>query len=60
VILGVFRKVAVGARIGNLLDDPRALDGLEIFDLSLKRSIALRGHRHLVHLSRSSFGNPLN
>ena len=37
------------ARIGDCLDDARALDGLEMLDLSLERCIAFRGHRHLVH-----------
>ncbi len=58
MIFGILRQIAVGARFGDLLDDARALDGLEILDLSLKRSIALRGHRHLVHISRSSLGPP--
>jgi hypothetical protein len=58
VVFGVLGEITVGTGIGDLLDDARALDGLEIFDLSLKRGIAFRGHRHLFHLSQSSLGSP--
>jgi hypothetical protein len=48
----------MGARIGDRLDDARALYGLEMLDLGLERSIALRGHGHFIHRQFSSFGPP--
>ena len=58
VIFRVLGEIAMGPGVGDLLDDPRALDGLEMLDLGLECCIALRGHRHLVHLRQSSLGYP--
>src|SRR5271170_3719619 len=43
----------MGARVGNLLDDAGPLHLLTMLELGLKRSIALRCHRNLVHRSPS-------
>src|SRR5262249_33102861 len=51
VILGVLRQVAVGARVGNLLDDAGPLDLLAVLELPLQRLVAGLGHRNLVHRS---------
>src|SRR5579859_1036017 len=54
MIFGVLRKIAVGARVGDLLNDARPLDLLALPQLGLQRGIARRGHRNLVHRSRTS------
>ena len=40
MIFGVFREVAVGARLGDRLDDARALDLLAMRELRLQRRVA--------------------
>src|SRR5579863_10423492 len=49
VILSVLRKVAMGARVGDLLDDARALHLLAVFELSSEGAVALRRHWNFVH-----------
>ena len=49
VIFGVLGQVAVGARVGDLLNDARPLHLLAVLELGLKRRVALRRHRNLVH-----------
>jgi hypothetical protein len=51
VVLGVFRKVAVRARVGDLLDDAGALDLLAVPELALKDGISRFRHRNLFHCS---------
>src|SRR5262249_9423449 len=51
VVLRVLGKIAVGARIGDLLDDARTLHRLTVLELALQRRIALGRHRDLVHRS---------
>jgi hypothetical protein len=51
VVLGVLRKVAVGTRIGDLLDDAGPLDLLAMLQLGLERGIARVGHGDLFHRS---------
>src|SRR6202043_2777521 len=54
MIFGVLREIAVGARIGDLLDDARTLHLLAVLELGLERRIPVRSHRYLVHRSRTS------
>src|ERR1700733_12234971 len=54
VILGVLRKIAVGARIGNLLDDARALSLLAMLELGLECRIARRRHGNFIHCRTTS------
>src|SRR5437763_4024041 len=52
VVLGVLAQVAVISRDGDLLDDARALDGLEALDLALDGVGAGFGHRDVVACHR--------
>ena len=54
MIFGVLGKVAKRARIGDRLDNPRALDLLAPLELFLERRIALDRQRHLFHRSSRS------
>ena len=47
VVLGVFREVAVRARLRDRRDDRRALDGLQLLQLGAQQLGAARGHRCL-------------
>src|SRR5208282_1974551 len=49
VVLGVLREIAMGPRVGDLLDDAGPFDLLAVLEFSLKRRMALRGHRNLIH-----------
>jgi hypothetical protein len=51
VILRILRKVTVGTRLGDLLDDAGALDLLAVFELGGQNGIPCSGHRYLVHRS---------
>src|SRR5262249_37615599 len=54
VIFGVFRKIAVGASVGNLLNDPRPLHLLAVLQLGLQCRVALCRHRNLFHPLQTS------
>ena len=58
MILGVLGKVAVRARVGNLLNDAGALDLLAMLELGLERGIAGGGHWNLFHRLISSWRAP--
>src|SRR6185503_9229524 len=49
VVLGVLGEVAVGARLGDRLDDGGALDALEALELLLELVVARSGHRGPRH-----------
>ena len=49
VVFGVFRQVAVGARLGDRADDRRPLDRFEPLYFLLQPGIPLGGHREPVH-----------
>src|SRR3981081_733495 len=55
VILRVLRKVAMRARLGDMLDDARTLHRLALLQFDLKRGITARRHRNLFHHLLSSF-----
>src|SRR5215470_2194579 len=40
MVFGVLRQIAMGARVGNLLDDTRPLDLLAVLELILERRVA--------------------
>src|SRR5580692_7512410 len=54
VIFGILRKIAVRARIGNLLDDARALSLLAMLELGLECRIARRRHGNFIHCRTTS------
>ena len=49
VILGVLRKIAVAARLGDGLDDIRARFGLQLLQLGAQRLGATHGHGRAFH-----------
>ena len=51
VVLGVLREVAVAARLGNALNDLRAFDFLQIFELLDRLVVPLLRHGKFCHLS---------
>ena len=53
VVLGVFLQVAVRARLGDGLDDARALLALEAFQFLAQALGALLGHGSTIHASSS-------
>src|SRR5712664_857933 len=55
VILRVLRKVAMRARLGDMLDDARTLHRLALLQFDLKCGITAGGHRNLFHHPSLSF-----
>src|ERR1700733_6559084 len=55
VIFRVLRKVAMRARLGDMLDDARTLHRLALLQFDLEGGIAAGGHRNLFHHLMSSF-----
>src|SRR4051812_43157495 len=49
MIFRVLRKVAMRARLGNMLDDARTILRLALLQLDLEGGIAASGHRNLFH-----------
>src|SRR5580692_12826355 len=54
MIFGVLREIAVSTRVGNLLDNARALHLLAVLELGFERRIARRCHGDLIHRSQTS------
>src|ERR1700716_1801668 len=55
MILRILRKVAMRARLGDMLNDARTLHRLALLQFNLEGGITARGHRNLFHhLSRPS------
>src|SRR5213075_854595 len=52
----VLRKIAMGARRGNMLDDARTLHRLALLQFDLKGGVAAGGHRNLFHHPSTSCG----
>src|ERR1700730_12342334 len=63
VILRVLRKVAMRARLGDMLDDARTLHRLALLQFDLEGGVAAGSHRNLFHHPSLSFNfmrtNPL-
>src|SRR5450631_4583217 len=55
VILRILRKVAMRARLGDMLDDARTIHRLALLQFNLEGGITARGHRNLFHHLSSSF-----
>src|SRR5688572_16995891 len=53
VVLGILGKIAVAARFGNGLDDPRTVFALEALELGAQRFGAAQGHRSAFHVRAS-------
>src|ERR1700685_2023074 len=54
MIFGVLGEIAMGARVGDLLDDPRPLDLLAVLEFDFERRIPVCRHRNLIYHARSS------
>jgi hypothetical protein len=57
VILGVLLQIAMGARLGDGLDDPRALDFLQMLQLGAQLLSASGCQRYLGHLRNPLLGD---